>query len=157
MKKIIAAALVCLSGGLFAAEPEWQYSLGEKEIKVTAEVPSKEYLYLKNTSVKLIADGKTVLPSSFPASVSYNDEFSGKTEIYPGGKKLVWIFRAEKWHFPLKLKIEWQGCSKGTADQPGVCFLPGSREIILKQYKPVSSPVPLIPNPMESKKKFRQI
>ena len=55
MKKNIAA-LVFLSAGLFAAEPEWKYSLGEKEIKVTAEVPSTEYLYLKNTSVKLIAD-----------------------------------------------------------------------------------------------------
>jgi len=154
MKKIIAAVLVCLSGALFAAEPEWKYTLGEKEIKVTAEVPSKEYLYLKNTSVKLETDGKTVLPASVPASVSYNDEFSGKTEIYPGGKELVWIFRAEKWHFPLKLKIQWQGCSKGTADQPGVCFLPGSREIILKQFKAVPSPVPVIPKPGESKIKI---
>ena len=151
MKKIIAAVLVCLSAGLFAAEPEWKYSLGEKEIKVTAEVPSKEYLYLKNTSVKLITDGKTVLPSSVPPSISYNDEFWGKTQIYPGGKKLVWIFRAEKWHFPLKLKIEWQGCSKGTANEPGVCFLPGSREIILKQYKAVLSPVPLNSEPENAK------
>ena len=151
MKKIIVSVLVCLSAGLFAAEPEWKYTLGEKEIKVTAEVPSKEYLYLKNTSVKLTADGKTVLPKSVPPAVSYNDEFSGKTEIYPGGKELVWIFRSDKWNFPLKLKVEWQGCSKGTADEPGVCFLPGSREIILKQYKAVPSPVPLFPEPEKAK------
>lgn len=147
MKKIIVSVLVCLSAGIFASEPEWQYSLGEKEIKVTAQVPSKEYLYLKNTSVKLTADGKTVTPSSVPQAVPYNDDFSGKTDIYPGGKELVWIFRSDKWNFPLQLKVEWQGCSKGTADDPGVCFLPGSREIILKQYKAVPSPVPLVPVP----------
>ena len=66
MKKSIAAVLFCLSAGLFATEPEWKYTLGKTEIKVTAEVPSKEYLYLKNTSVKLTADGKMVLPASIP-------------------------------------------------------------------------------------------
>jgi len=147
MKKIIVSVLVCLSAGLFAAEPEWKYTLGEKEIKVTAQVPSKEYLYTKNSSVKLTSDGKTVLPSSIPQAVPYNDELSGKTEIYPGGKELVWIFHTGKWIFPLKLKVEWQGCSKGTADEPGVCFLPGSREIILNQYKAVPSLVPLVAKP----------
>ena len=151
MKKLIVSVLVCLFAGLFASEPEWKYSLGEKEIKVTAAVPSNEYLYLKNTSVKLTAGGKTVLPSSVPASVSHNDEFSGKTEIYPGGKELVWIFRSDTWNFPLKLKVEWQGCSKGTPEEPGVCFLPGSREIILKQYQAVPSPVPLISEPEKAK------
>jgi len=152
MKKLIVSVLVCLSAGLFASEPEWKYSLGEKEIKVTAIVPSKEYLYRKNTSVKLIADGKTVFPSAVPASISHNDEFTGKTEIYPGGNELVWIFRSDKWNFPLKLKVEWQGCSRGTPEEPGVCFLPGSREFILKHGEKDPSPVPPNPKKTESKK-----
>ena len=144
MKKIVVAVLFGLSAGLFASGPVWKYTLGKNEIEVTAEVPSNEYLYLKNTSVKLSDDGKTVSPAAVPASVSHEDEFSGKTQIYPGGRTLAWVFRSDKWCFPLELKVEWQGCSKGTADEPGVCFLPASGKMILKEYKEVPLPAPVV-------------
>lgn len=143
MKKMMLFVLVSITAGLCAAVPDWKYTLGEKEIKVTASVPAGEYLYRKSTRVELVSGGKIIAPAVLPAGVSFEDEFSGKTEIYPGGGELTWVFRSDKWGFPLKLKVEWQGCSKGTADEPGVCFLPGSREIVLRQYKAIPSPVPL--------------
>jgi len=144
MKMITAAMLFCFAAALFAAVPEWKYSLSQNELKVTALVPEKEYLYRKTTSVELTGAGKKIEPASVPSSVSYEDEFSGKTQIYPGGKPLTWIFRSEKWLFPLELKVEWQGCAKGTADGPGVCFLPGSGRMVLKEYEAVSAPRPVI-------------
>ena len=140
MKKITAALLFCLGAGLFAAPPEWNYSFSGNELKVTASVPEREYLYRKATSVALFEAGKKFEPVSVPSSVPHEDDFSGKTEIYRGGKPLTWVFRSEKWHFPLELKMEWQGCSEGTADRPGVCFLPGSGRMILKESQ--AHPVP---------------
>ncbi len=144
MKKITVTVLFCLAAALFAAEPEWKYSLGQNELKVTVSVPEREYLYRKTTSVTLTAAGKKIDPASVPSSVPYEDEFSGKTQIYPGGKTLTWIFRSEKWSFPLELKVEWQGCAKGTADEPGVCFLPGSGRMVLTGYEAVSTPRPVV-------------
>ena len=144
MKRILLAVLICLNAWLFASEPEWKYTLEQKEIKVSALIPAEEYLYRKSTSVELVSGGRIIKPVAVPAGVPYEDEFSGRTEIYPGGKVLTWIFRAEKWHFPLQLNVKWQGCSKGTALEPGVCFLPGTGKMILKEYRPVSLPVPMV-------------
>ncbi|MBO4631207.1 MAG: thioredoxin family protein [Lentisphaeria bacterium] len=144
MKKIILPVLFCLAVGVSASVPEWKYTLGENELKITVQVPPNEYLYRKSTSVELIADGRKAEPVSVPSAVSHEDEFSGKTEIYPGGKVLTWIFHSEKWHFPLELKVEWQGCSAGTAAEPGVCFLPGAGRMVLKEYQKVPLPVPMV-------------
>ena len=140
MKKTILPVLFCLTGMLSASVPEWKYTLGEKEITVTASVPANEYLYRKETDVKLTAAGMAVKAVTFPSTVTHEDEFSGKTEIYPGGKLLTWVFRSEKWNFPLRLKVQWQGCSKGTKEEPGVCFMPGSGEMTIRSYQTVSTP-----------------
>ena len=144
MKKIMLLVLFCLTGMLYASVPEWKYTFGKKEIIITASVPANEYLYRNNTAVELTAGGIAVPPASLPQAVMHEDEFSGKTEIYPGGKVLTWVFRAEKWSFPLKLKVCWQGCSKGTAEEPGVCFLPGSGEMIFPEFKEVPSPATMV-------------
>ena len=144
MKKITLLVLFCLAGMLSASVPEWKYTFGKKEITITASVPSNEYLYRKATAVELTSGGAAVQPAVFPKSVMHEDEFSGKTEIYPGGKALTWVFRSEKWSFPLKLKVHWQGCSKGTAEEPGVCFLPGSGEMTFPEFKEVPSPAAMI-------------
>lgn len=143
MKNVMLLILFCLTAGLAASVPEWKYTLEKGELHVTASLPANEYLYRKTTSVTLTADGKTVVPSTSPKTVPHEDEFSGKTEIYPGGRELVWVFRSNQWNFPLKVKVEWQGCSKGTAEQPGTCFLPGSGEMTLKEFRAVPKPVPM--------------
>ena len=140
MKKITLLFLFCLTVMLSASVPEWKYTFGKKEITITASVPANEYLYKKATAVELTSGGVAVQPSLLPQSVMHEDEFSGKTEIYSGGKVLTWIFRSDKWSFPLKLKVNWQGCSKGTAEEPGVCFLPGSGKMIIQEFKEVPSP-----------------
>ena len=149
MKKITLLVLFCCAAMLSASEPVWKYTLGEKEITVTASVPANEYLYRKETAVKLTADGMSVKPVTFPSTVTYDDEFSGKTEIYPGGKPLTWVFRSDKWNFPLTFKVKWQGCSKGTVNEPGVCFMPGSGEMTLRNFQAVSSPKVMTFKPTE--------
>ena len=77
MKKITLLVLFCCAAVLSASEPVWKYTLGEKEITVTASVPANEYLYRKETDVKLTADGAAVKPVTFPSFVTYEDDFSG--------------------------------------------------------------------------------
>jgi len=144
MKQIALLILFTLTAGLSASDPVWTYTLEKNKIEVIAAVPAGEYLYRKATSVELTAGEKIIEPAAVPPAVSYDDEFSGKTEIYPGGRKLVWSFRAQRWDFPLKLKVEWQGCAKASAEAPGVCFLPGSGEMILPKFESVTTPVPLV-------------
>ncbi|MBQ9337987.1 MAG: thioredoxin family protein [Lentisphaeria bacterium] len=143
MKNVMMIVLFCLTAGLAASTPEWNFTLEKGELHVTASLPANEYLYRKTTSVTLTADGKTVAPASSPETVPHEDEISGKTEIYPGGRELVWVFRSKQWIFPLKLEVKWQGCSKGTAEEPGVCFLPGSGVMTLKEFRAVPNPVPM--------------
>ena len=149
MKKNVLLVLFCLTGMLSASVPEWKYTLSKNEIRITASVPANEYLYRKETDAELTADGMAVKPVTFPSTVTHEDEFSGKTEIYPGGKLLTWIFRSEKWNFPLKFKVKWQGCSKGTPNEPGVCFMPGSREMTLRNFQAVSAPKVMTFEPTE--------
>ena len=144
MKRIALLIVFTLTAGLSASVPKWTYTLGKNEIKVIGSVPEKEYLYRNATSVELISGKKMIKPAVVPPTVSYDDEFSGKTEIYPGGRELVWSFRAQRWEFPLKLKVEWQGCAKASDGEPGVCFLPGSGEIILPKFEAAATPVPLV-------------
>ena len=149
MKKNVLLILFCLTGMLSASVPEWKYTLSKKEIRITVSVPADEYLYRKETDVKLTADGTSVKPVTLPSTVTHEDDFSGKTEIYPGGKVMTWVFRSGEWKFPLLVKVQWQGCSKGTKEEPGVCFLPGSGEMIIREFKEVPSPVPMVFKPEE--------
>ena len=149
MKKITLLILFCCAAVLSASEPVWKYTLGEKEITVTASIPANEYLYWKETAVELTAGEIVFKPVTFPSTVTHEDEFSGKTEIYPGGKLLTWIFRSEKWNFPLKFNVKWQGCSKGTPDKPGACFVPGSGEMTIRNFQAVSNPKVMTFEPTE--------
>ena len=144
MKKNVLMVLFCLTGMLSASVPEWKYTLGKNEIRITASVPAKEYLYRKETAVELTAAGMAVKPVISPSTVTHEDDFSGKTEIYPGGKILTWVFRSDEWKFPLLLKVRWQGCSKGTKEEPGVCFMPGSGEMVIRKFKDIPSPAAIV-------------
>ncbi len=81
MKNVMMIVLFCLTAGLAASTPEWNFTLEKGELHVTASLPANEYLYRKTTSVTLTADGKTVAPASSPETVPHEDEISGKTEI----------------------------------------------------------------------------
>ena len=144
MGKTVLTVLLLAAVEIFASVPKWTYTLGENKIEVIATVPAGEYLYRNATSVELISGGKILAPASVPAAVPHEDEISGKTEIYPGGKELIWVFRVQRGDFPLKLKVEWQGCTEASAGEPGVCFMPGSGEMILPKFEAVTTPAPLI-------------
>ena len=57
MKKNVLLVLFCLTGMLSASVPEWKYTLSKNEIRITASIPANEYLYRKETDVKLTAAG----------------------------------------------------------------------------------------------------
>ena len=113
MKKIVLLVLFCLTGMLSASVPEWKFTLGKNEIRITASVPANEYLYRKETDAGLTADGVAVKPVTFPSTLTHEDEFSGKTEIYPGGEVLTWVFHSDGWKFPLVVKPVSEGSTYG--------------------------------------------
>ena len=76
MKKITLLILFCCAAVLSASEPVWKYTLGEKEITVTASIPANEYLYRKETAVELTAVGMVFKPVTFPSTVTERFIFS---------------------------------------------------------------------------------
>lgn len=137
LKAVSAVVLLFFAAGL-SAEPVWKYTVTEKEISVLAEIPAGEYLYRNATEVRAVSGGKEVIPSEVPAAEPYEDSFSGKTEIYSGPAVCRWTFRNVL--YSVQIQIHWQGCSKGSAGKPPVCFLPGSKAVYFKEFKQISKP-----------------
>lgn len=149
MKKLTVSSvfiwLLTLEITLAAADPVWQYTMSEKEIVVFVTVPTHEYLYQTDTAPAVIAGGKTLAPAVAPPAVSHPDPVSGQTEmVYPGPGTFSWVFRADKWIFPLKLQVKWRGCSEGDKDQPATCFLPGSGETVFRSFSAAARPEQLV-------------
>lgn len=123
----------------------WKYTMSEDLLTVSVTIPKGQYLYQKSTSAELSHNDKALAPSEIPRTVSHEDSFSGKAEIYSGGAVHSWKFKLNKDSFPLKLLLRWRGCAEAAGGRPAMCFLPGSDEFAFEKPEIVKTPKLLIP------------
>lgn len=130
---------------LSGVDPVWSYQLTDQQLKVTVSIPENVYFYGKETFPTLKSDGKEIKPSVKPEMGVYDDPFSGKLPVMMGKKDFSWIFHpAGSWKFPLTLELVWQGCSKGSEEEPGTCFMPGKNSVILTGSKKMTESETLV-------------
>ena len=127
---ILSVISVCL---LSAAEPfDWKLKTDRNKAIVEVTVAPGNYFYDNTLSITVTAaDGKAAIPSAKAAATLFKDEFAGETAVYPAG-----VYR---WTFtglpPFQAKISYQGCRKGTGDEPAMCMMP--QDITLNGERPV--------------------
>ncbi len=114
MKKLIAALILPLACTLFAASPfQWKWQNSGDELKLTLSAPADTHVY--SSSLKIEA-GK-LKPVRSPKPLQADDPVTGtKIPVFRGGDS--WFFKPAKADFPLRVRIEFQGCSGET------CYLP---------------------------------
>lgn len=148
MKKLLMGLCLLffvLAEARSADRSTWKYTMSEDLLTVSVTVPKGQYLYQKSTSAEVLHDGKVLAPSESPRTVSHEDSFSGKAEVYPGGAVHAWKFKLAKDSFPLKLLLRWQGCAEAAGGRPAMCFLPGREEFSFEKPEIVTAPKTLFP------------
>ena len=124
MKKTIIYLVVLIGSVLFGEGLPfvWKSSAENNKLTVTAEVAPGHYFY-RSTLVFDVQDShkKLVYPAVLPQGKVVADDIFGKVEVYPAGK-WTWVFESDG--YIVKASVNFQGCRSGTAENPGMCFMP---------------------------------
>jgi thioredoxin:protein disulfide reductase len=108
----------------FTTPFKWQAEIKDRQITVAVNIPVHHYLYVKSTEVSAInSKGGALKPLTVPVAESHEDQFSGKVDVYQGGKTATWIFNVDG-AAPYSVKVKSQGCRDKTATENAVCFMP---------------------------------
>lgn len=129
---LIANILLCLSGVLHAqtSSPfKWELIRSGTPgiIELKAEIPANHYLYVKSTSFESIPKNAALQEMSAPVSEMYEDEYFGKTGIYPA-PSAVWRFTVDPAKPPEKIIVKAQGCRKAGNGEAALCYMPERHE-----------------------------
>ena len=130
--KRLSAALLLVFGLMMAAVPLSRAQFGENPFSVSVDlpaetgpdaavgvaftVPSGHYLYAAH--LKVTGEGDVLTPAEVPSPKQKEDPFSGETVgVYDRDFRLSYSIAAGT-TFPLKITVEYQGCSDT------LCFMP---------------------------------
>ena len=114
--------LVCVAVAGEGLPFVWKSRAENNKLTVTAEVAPGHYFY-RSTLVFDVQDSKKklVYPAVIPQGKVVADDMFGKVEVYPSGK-WTWVFESDG--YIVKASVNFQGCRKNTAENPGMCFMP---------------------------------
>ena len=135
----LLALFLCYNAGAFDFDTpfKWQAKLENKQITVEVDIPAEHYLYISATKVSALNSQGVALKSlTVPAVEIHEDKFSGKVDVYQGGRSTQWVFIADGMA-PYKVNITSQGCRDQTATETAVCFMPEDK--IFKLGVPTSN------------------
>lgn len=127
---IVLMGLLLSAANLFSLEQpfRWQGEIRGNKLIVTAVVPPSYYFYRSTLIFDVQGEnGKILMPVKFPSGKVVADDMFGKVEVYGAGQ---W-----QWEFIssgpfVKGSVNFQGCRAGTADSPGMCFMPETVNIL---------------------------
>ena len=132
MKKIICFSVVCLwfSFSLCGMEQpfRWQAENTGNLLTVTAKIQPSYYFY-RSTLVFDIqcADKQQAVPVKFPSGTVVADDIFGKVEVYSSGT-WQWVFKSDS---PIvKAAVNFQGCRRADAENPAMCFMPETADLL---------------------------
>ena len=118
---------------LYAAGSEpgvenWDCSVvQDRFLDVRVRIPAELYAYPEETAPELSPAAE---PAVRPKPQRHRDPLlDEEVDLYPGPGEYCWRYDLEKLGFPLRIRVKWQMCRRGTADSPGICLIPGSAEL----------------------------
>ena len=106
----------------------WKSRAEGNKLYVTVDVAENHYFY-RSTLVMDVQDAskKLVYPAVIPNGKVVADDIFGQVEVYPAGH-WQWVFESDG---PIvKCSVNFQGCRKGTAGNPGMCFMPETVDLL---------------------------
>ena len=100
----------------------WESKAEKNSLIVTVRVAENHYFY-RSTLVFDIRDSKNklVYPAKIPPGQVIADDMFGQVEVYPAGT-WQWVFETDGYF--VKASVNFQGCRKAAAGNPGMCFMP---------------------------------
>ncbi len=111
--------LFCLSAVILSGDENFIWALDKGRISL--QIKDKCYLYKNELRINAFDSQNKTLTPVIPHGISYDDEFSGKTQIIPAGKYLIHT----KENIPVtSAKISYQGCKSPSDNEPSLCFMP---------------------------------
>lgn len=134
---LLLTALHCLPAGasLFGqnnsshfvtADQAFAFDFNQQANQLTLTWQVKPGYYLYRQQIKISAQGATLVDWTLPAGKPHEDEFYGKTEIYPEDLTLpLTLQQAAK---GATLAVTWQGCASA-----GFCYPPETRTVPLNE------------------------
>ena len=148
LRRWAAFSLWSLLFPAIAAPFDWEAAVEDGNLVLSATVAPSHYLYADKLTIQVTAgDGQAPSPVATPATVEYQDPFSGPTLIYgPGVHR--WRYRGVA---PYRAEIHYQGCRQATEQQPALCYLPTATTLTTEEASPaatgaaaavVESPIP---------------
>lgn len=124
MKKIFSFLFVLCCAAVFGEGLPfvWKSRMEKNKLTVTAEVAPGHYFY-RSTLVFDVQDSKKklVYPAVIPQGKVVADDMFGQVEVYPAGK-WTWVFESDG--YIVKASVNFQGCRKNSAENPGMCYMP---------------------------------
>ena len=125
---LCGAALLPLLPGAQELPFVWQGQAAGNTFTVTVRIAPGHYFYRSTLILDIQgADGKVLYPASFPPGEIIADDIFGKVEVYPAGT-WSWVFQSDG---PIvKASVNYQGCRKATAEEPGMCFMSESVNLL---------------------------
>lgn len=140
---VLAGLFLCLpaQAGLFDAAPQSQFvpvnqafsfDFNQQGHQLTLRWQVKPGYYLYRQQISLTASKATLAPLQLPQGQPHEDEFYGKSEIYPQDLTIpVTITEAGP---AASITLRYQGCAAA-----GFCYPPETREIPLSPVKAVAN------------------
>ncbi len=117
----LAVLLTTISAAADIPPFQWEAKTADDVLTVTARIAPGHYVYARSLVFQVDgADGKAAVPLKAPEAETVEDEFFGKTGIYPEGT-YHWTFRGMP---PFRAGVAYQGCRKAAGGESALCFMP---------------------------------
>ena len=116
--KVFLSVFFCVCTFFLCADDNFKWTL--KDGGINLKIAGNCYLYAGNLKINALDCNGKKLNVMRPDTVKYNDEFFGKTDIYPAGD---FVFKAENGTVA-GADIFYQGCRMPSVESGGICFMP---------------------------------
>ncbi|MCP1438553.1 thiol:disulfide interchange protein DsbD [Erwinia persicina] len=111
----------------------FSFDFSQRADRLTLSWTVKPGYYLYRQQISLTAQGAKLADWALPAGKPHEDEFYGKTEIYPDSLTVpLTLLEAKK---GATLSVTWQGCAAA-----GFCYPPETRSVPLNEVTAASQP-----------------
>lgn len=111
----------------------FSFDFSQRADRLTLSWTVKPGYYLYRQQISLSAQGAKLADWALPAGKPHEDEFYGKTEIYPDSLRVpLTLLEAKK---GATLSVTWQGCAAA-----GFCYPPETRSVPLNEVTAASQP-----------------
>ncbi|RRZ89000.1 protein-disulfide reductase DsbD [Erwinia sp. 198] len=121
------------NGHFGTVDQAFSFDFSQRADRLTLSWTVKPGYYLYRQQISLTAQGAKLADWALPAGKPHEDEFYGKTEIYPDSLTVPLTLLAAK--KGATLSVTWQGCAAA-----GFCYPPETRSVPLNEVTAASQP-----------------